>query len=143
KTVTLSGTLTVGGTATVTATSPIFAAGMVGSPFMVEVQDFSDVKAWEPGYDGIVIGDKRRSDGKVYQAASAGRTGTVQPTHTVGTEYDGTVDGQDINANDAGGIKWTYLYDRIGMGTITGVSSSTSATITVTRRFSDSMGSVA
>lgn len=144
KTVTVSGTLTVGGSATVTAASPgIFDAGMIGSPLMIEVKDTSDIKAWEPGYDGISIGDKRKSDGKVYQAATAGRTGTLQPTHITGTEYDGTVDGQDINEKDAGGVQWTYLYDRFGIGTITAVASATSATIEVTRRIPDSLGSVA
>jgi len=142
RTITLSGTLTVGGSATATASTGIFDTGMVGSPIIIEADDFSDVKAWEPGYDGITVGTKRRSDGKVYQCTAVGsdsRTGTVQPTHTSGAEWDGTDLGQDINANNAGGVKWEYLYDRFGIGTITAVGSSTSATIEVTRRFPDSL----
>lgn len=144
KTVTVTGTFTVGGTATVTCGSAIFDADMVGSPLFLEAKDFSDLTAWEPGYDSVVVGQKRRSDGKAYEAASAGTTGTIQPTHTSGTEYDGIATGNDVNANPAGGVKWTYLHDRYGIGTITAVGGGgTTATITVTRRIPDSLGSVA
>lgn len=137
--ITLSGTT---GSVVATATAPIFKAGHVGAAFLIEARDFSDVTAWEAGYDGVTIGAKRRSDGKVYQAASAGKTGTVQPTHTEGTEYDGAAVGKDINDKAAGGIRWTYLYDRFGQGTITAVDpGGYSATITVDRRFADSMTS--
>lgn len=132
------------GVVTVTAVgAAIFLAGHVGAPFRIEAKDFSDIKAWEPGYDGIVIGDKRRSDDKAYVAASAGRTGSVQPTHVRGTEYDGTVTGLDINAKGAGGVKWTYLHDRFGLGKITAIGGGgTTATVTVTRRLPDSVVTV-
>lgn len=142
-TVTASGSVAVGGSLTLTASSAIFTADHVGAPFMVEAKDFSDIVAWEPGYDGVVIGNKRRSDGKAYIAASAGRSGTVQPTHTSGTEWDGVVTGNDINANAAGGIQWTYVHDRFGIGTITAIGGGgTTATVTVTRRFPDSLVTV-
>lgn len=142
-TVTLSGSLEVDGSATATASAAIFLAGHVGAPFMVEAKDFSDIAAWEPGYDEIEIGARRRSDGKVYEAASAGRTGSVQPTHTSGTEWDGTAAGQDINEKDAGGIQWTYVHDRFGMGRITAIGGGgTTATITVTRRIPESLATV-
>jgi len=132
------------GAVTVTATAAIFLAGHVGAPFRIEVADFSTIKAWEAGYDGIVVGDKRRSDDKAYVAASAGRTGSIQPTHVRGTEYDGTVTGQDINAKNAGGVKWTYLHDRFGMGTITAIGGGgTTATMNVTRRLPDSITTIA
>lgn len=134
-----------GSTGSVTLTSPaaIFKPGHVGAPFLLEAKDFSDVTAWESGYDGVVAGAKRRSDGKVYQAASAGKTGTVQPTHTSGTEYDGAVTGNDINAKPAGGIKWTYLYDRFGELVITAVAEDgKSATADVKRRLADSLATV-
>jgi len=128
------------GTAVATASAAIFKPGHVGAPFLIEAQDFSDVTAWEPGYNGVTIGAKRRSDGKVYQAETAGKTGTVQPTHTEGTEYDGAAIGKDINDKDAGGIKWTYLYDRFGEATIATVApDGLSATLNITRRFADSL----
>jgi hypothetical protein len=141
KTVTTSGT---SGSVTVTASAAIFLAGHVGAVFRLEAKDFSDIPAWEVGIDGIVIGSKRRSDGRVYVAASAGRTGSVQPTHSRGTEWDGMATGNDINANPAGGVKWTYLHDRFGVGTITAVAGDgLSATVTVTRQLPDSVTSVA
>ena len=136
-TVTATGTT---GSVTLTATQPIFQAGHVGTAFLLEAKDFSDVTAWEPGYDGVVVGAKRRSDGKVYQAATAGKTGTVQPTHTEGTEYDGAATGNDINGKAAGGIRWTYLYDRYGQARISSVASDgLSATVDVERRLADSL----
>lgn len=131
------------GTVTLTANAALFLPGHVGSPFRLEALDFSGVPAWEPGFDGIKIGVKRRSDGKVYLAASAGRTGSIQPTHGRGTEYDGTASGRDINDKAAGGIRWTYLYDRQGQGVITAVTGPTSARMTVERRLADSLSTAA
>jgi hypothetical protein len=141
-TVTAAGTFTVGGVVTLTASSAIFLAGHVGSAFMVEAQDFSTIEAWEAGMDGIVAGNLRRSDGKAYTAASSGRTGSVQPTHTRGTEWDGS-GGMDINAKGPYGVSWTYRHDRFGMVTITAIGGGgTTATATVTRRIPDSIATV-
>jgi len=138
--ITVTASAPIGAGVVLTATAPIFKPGHVGAAFLLEAKDFGDVTAWEAGYDGVVIGAKRRSDGKVYEAATAGKTGTVQPTHTEGTEYDGAAVGKDINAKDAGGIRWTYLYDRFGEATITAVDAGgLSATVTVTRRLADSL----
>lgn len=146
-TVAVTGTLTVGGTATITSTGgAIFEDGHVGSSFMVEAKDFSDIPAWEAGLAGVTSGTtKVRSDGKAYVAASTGRSGTVQPTHSRGTEYDGRSDGAALDINGAGpyGVKWTYEHDRFGIGTITAIGGGgTTATVTVTRRFPASLGSV-
>ncbi len=140
-TVTASGTT---GTVTLTANAAIFDAGHVGAAFMLEAADFSDVPAWEAGIDAVTSGStKRRSDGKVYIAASSGRTGTVQPVHSDGTESDGSITGTDINAKGPFGVKWTYLYDRFGVGTITAIGGGgTTATVTVTRRLADSLTTV-
>lgn len=138
-----AGSLAVGGTATLSASSAIFDAGHVGAAFMLEATDFSTIKAWEAGYDGIAIGDKRRSDGKAYVAASAGQTGAVQPTHSEGSEWDGTATGNDINGKPAGGVEWTYLHDKFGMGVIASVIDASTCTITVTRRLPDSLQTVA
>lgn len=143
-TVMVTGDLTVGGIATVTASSPIFEAGHIGAPFLVECKDFSDIPAWEVGIDGIVAGSsKRHSEGKVYLAATAGRTGSLQPTHSEGTQSDGSMSGLDINGNGPYGVKWTHLYDRYGVGRITAVGGAgLTATITVVRRFADSLATV-
>jgi hypothetical protein len=149
-TVTASG---VSGSITVTASSAIFLAGHVGASLLLEAKDFSDIEAWEPTVrsDNIVVGTtKRRSDGKVYLATAkkgtAGNqyTGTVQPTHSKGEEWDGSGLAIVGTANDLGGVKWQYLYDRFGVGTITAIGGGgTTATVDVTRRLADSLTSVA
>jgi hypothetical protein len=141
KTVTLSGTLTKGGTATVSGAAG-FTAGHVGAPFTIEAQDFSTLKAWEPQMKAVAIGDVVRSDGKAYQAATAGNTGSVQPTHTKGSEWDGLATNDVLNDKGPYGVKWAYLYDTFGIGTISAVASSSEATIEVTRTFPASLASV-
>ena len=144
--VTVTATATTG-SVTVTASSAIFQAGHIGALFRIEARDFSDVKAWEPGFDSITVGTKVRSDGKVYIATAvggAGRTGSVQPIHTRGREWDGIDVGEDINSKAAAGVQWEYLHDQFGIGRITAVApDGLSATMTVLRRLPDSVTSVA
>lgn len=139
-TITASG---VTGSVTITASSAIFEAGHVGALFEIRAKDYSDVPAWEPGMKLVTIGAKCRSDGKVYQAATAGTTGSIVPTHDEGTYWDGL--GKNDLLNDKGpyGVKWTFLYERSGVVQITAVGSGTSATATVKRRLADSVTSVA
>lgn len=139
-TITASG---VSGTVTLTASTAIFQPGHVGSPIRLEAKDFGDIPAWEAGMKDIAIGDKCHNDGKVYQAATAGTTGQVQPTHSEGSYYDGQLTNDLLNDKGPYGVKWTYLHDRFGMATIASVASGTSATATVTRRLPDSLASVA
>lgn len=148
--VTVTGTLTVGGAVTlaqVGGSGPIFAAGHAGALFQTEAQDFSDLKAWEVGIDGVVSGTTIvRSEGKAYVAASNGRTGTVQPTHDEGTEWDGSAGGTDINGKGPYGVQWTYLYDSFGIVRIDedGVAlDGLSATGVVVRRVPESLATVA
>lgn len=133
----------VTGTVTLTASSAIFLAGHVGAPFRIEAKDFAAVKAWEPGMKSIAIGDKCRSNSKVYEALTAGTTGSVQPSHSEGDAWDGQ--GKNDLLNDKGpfGVQWRYLHDRFGIAKITAVASGTSATATVQRRLPDSLTSVA
>ncbi|SFR86450.1 hypothetical protein [Sphingomonas jatrophae] len=132
------------GTVTVTATKPIFAAGDVGASIRIEARDFSDVTAWDAGMDGVTVGQRRRSEGKVYVAETPGRTGTIQPIHTSGSEWDGSNQGEDINEKGPFGVRWRYLHDRFGQGRITAVASDgMSATVEVTRRLADSVKTVA
>lgn len=143
KTVTVTGATAVGSVVTIDAVSAIFQAGHVGAPFHIEAADFSTIPAWEAQTKDIAVGMIRRSDGKAYTAATGGITGTVQPIHTSGTEWDG----QNLkDANDKGpfGVQWTYRHDRFGMVKITAVApGGMSATATVTRALPDSVTSVA
>lgn len=139
RTVTVSGTT---GAITITASAPIFQPGHVGAPFRMEAADFSTIPAWEAQTKGITVGMLRRSEGKVYTAASSGTTGTVVLIHTTGTEWDG----QNLkDANDKGpfGVQWTYRHDRFGMVRIDSVAADgLSAQATVTRPLPDSLTSV-
>lgn len=129
---------------TITASDPIFVAGHVGSRFRIEAQDFGNVRAWQNALDGVVIGDLRRSEGRVYKALTAGRTGNVQPIHTIGAEWDGDDVGKDINDEGPYGVKWEYLHDRFGVVKITAVASDgLSCTATVERRLPESVLTVA
>lgn len=139
-TVTASGT---SGTVTVTASSAIFAAGMVGSYIEIEALDFSDMKAWEAGMDAIAIGEIVRSDGKAYTAATAGKTGTIQPIHFEGSEWDGQAKNDVLNAKGPYGVKWTYRHGKRGIVKITGFTSTTVVTGDVVERLPDSVTSVA
>ncbi len=145
RTVTASGT--TGGGITLAASAPIFTAGRVGALFRVEAKDFSTIKAWEAGLDGVTVGQVRRSESKAYTALSGGRAGSVQPTHTQGAEWDGSGVGQDINAKPSSGsygIQWEYRHDRFGIVRITAVAGDgLSATADVVRRLPDGATSVA
>jgi hypothetical protein len=109
----------------------------------MQAKDFADIKAWEAGMDGIVIGDQVRSDGKVYTALTGGKTGSVQPTHTEGAYWDGQLRNDVLNAKGPYGVKWDYRHDKYGVIQITGFTSTTQVTGTVKRRIPDSLTSVA
>ncbi|MHB9878299.1 hypothetical protein ACSMXM_01340 [Pacificimonas sp. ICDLI1SI03] len=130
----------VSGSVTLTADDDAFLPGHVGAPFRLEAEDFADVPAWEPGIT-VTAGQRRRSDGKVYQCAQTGRTGSVQPIHDSGTEYDGMATGEDVNELAAGGVRWTYLHGRFGELTITGYTDARTVSATVTKRLPDSCAS--
>ncbi|MBX9643382.1 MAG: hypothetical protein K2W91_04680 [Novosphingobium sp.] len=141
-TVTVAGVLTVGGAVTVTSTAAIFDPGHVGAQFRIESKDFSTIKAWQPGMDGVFANEVVRSDGKAYTAGAAGKTGTIVPTHSEGTEYDGQGKNDVLNAKGPYGVPWAYRHDRFGVMTITGYTSATQVTGTVTRRIPDSLTTV-
>jgi hypothetical protein len=145
KNVTWSGNGEIGGLATITAGAAIFtASGLVGTPFIFEVHSFSDVHAWEPQVrsdDLIENTSLRRNAGKVYMCtARTGSgtgnrfTGTREPVHTEGEEWDGSGDVIVGTDNDRAGVKWKYIHDRFGAGTITEVVSTSQIKIKVTRR---------
>lgn len=130
------------GAVNLTATGTIFAAGQIGALLRIEARDFSDIKAWEPGMENIVAGEILRSDGKAYKALTSGTTGSIQPTHTSGAEWDGALKTDALNEKGPYGVQWEYRHDRFGIVRITGVSSGTTAAATVLRRLPDSLTSV-
>jgi len=138
-------TLTASGvTGTITLTGDAgFESGHIGALLRIEATDFANITQWEGGMKDVVIGDKVRNRGKVYQAATAGTTGSVEPEHTEGSYFDGQLEKDLLNDKGPYGVKWTYLHDRFGMVRITAVASASSATATVLRRLPDSLTSVA
>lgn len=111
---------------------PVFAATDVGRLVQLEVVDFGDTPAWEPGVT-VTAGALRTSLERVYRAATSGTTGSWQPSQTEGLEWDGSKEGNDINGKPAGGVQWEYLHDKIGIVKITGFTDSTHVAGTVVR----------
>lgn len=145
KTVGVTASATTGSGITITATGgAIFRSGHVGSFFRMEALDFSTIKVWEANMTGIVIGDLRRSDGKVYRAQTAGNTGSNAPTHTEGTEWDGSTLQDVLNLKGPYGVQWLYVHDRFGIVKITAIGGGgTTATADVLRTLPGSLTSVA
>lgn len=111
-----------------------FAPGDIGSLFQLEAGDYNSVGAWEPAVT-VTAGEKKASDGKVYVAQTSGRTGSVQPIHASGAEYDGMASGQNIEDEPAAGILWEYLHGRYGLLRLTAVAADgASATADVLQR---------
>lgn len=127
----------VTGNVSVTSNKPLFAATDVGRLIEVEAHDLSDVSSWEPGIT-VTRGLLLQWDGRVYSvvggSGSSLRTGTVAPVHTRGVEWDGIGTGQDLNEKDAGGVELSYMFDMFGRVRITGYTSPTQVSATVTRR---------
>lgn len=124
----------VSGDVTLTASQPIFAAGDVGGLFQVEADDFGDIASWEPGIT-VTPGQLLTWAGRVYRVIGGSeRTGTVQPVHNQGVEWDGIGQGEDINDEGAGGVQLEYLCDRFGVLRITGFGSANQVNATVLRR---------
>lgn len=111
----------VTGLVTVTSTGNFFTQDMVGRNLRIFAQN-QNTRYWVAG-GGIVSGIEYKSDGKFYSTtATSGNMGNVQPTHTEGTAYDGS-------------MTWTYLHSGYGTGKIMAVTNATTATLSVTERF--------
>jgi hypothetical protein len=120
-----------------------FVAGHIGALLRIEAKDFADITQWEAGMKGVTIGQVVRNGGRVYQAASAGTTGTFEPIHSEGGYWDGMNEKDLLNDKGPYGVRWVYRHDRFGIVRITAVASTTSATGDVVRRLPDSLTSVA
>lgn len=125
------------GSVTLTASAAVFLAGHVNALFRMDARDFGNIPAWEAQMKGVVAGAKCYNEGKVYLAATSGNTGTVQPTHSEGSYFDGQQLNDNLNDTGPYGVKWTYLHDRFGLLQLTAIGSATSATATVLRRLPD------
>ena len=111
------------GTVSLVASSAIFNQNHVGALFLLEQNNTDDVPAWEANKT-ISAGMERRVENRVYLSATAGTTGTVVPSHTVGSAYDGDP-----------GVQWTFRHPGYGWAKITAVNSAgTIATATVLSR---------
>lgn len=131
------------GNVTITANSAIFTADMVGSYFYMESKNLGKVKPWTVGSRGISVGDLRRSDGKTYKAVTVPtgggstwtETGSFRPVHETGRAWDG---GGDVRTDGTNtwivGIEWEYQDSSYGVVLITGYTSGTQVTGTVTRQ---------
>lgn len=108
---------------TLTASAALFTSQMVGSLFYLESRETNAIPAWEVS-KAIVVGDRRRADGKTYEALTAGTTGTNRPVHTEGALFDG----------DGSSVKWQYRDPGYGYVRITGFTSSTVVTADVIDR---------
>lgn len=137
--VTVTASAATGSGITLTASAAIFAAGHVGSLIRLKPEDFASIPQWEPGMKSIAVNDKCHNRGRVYQAATAGTTGSVEPLHSEGSYYDGQLTNDLLNDKGPYGVKWTYLHDMVGIVEITAVASGTSATGTVKRRLADAV----
>lgn len=120
------------GSVTLTANQPLFDPGDVGGLFEMEFIDLSTIPQWMVGMTvtaGMLVVS---TNGKVYQHSSGTITGSNAPTHNEGTRFDG-INGNDVNGKGPYGCAWTYKYSAIGRLKITGYTSATQVTATVTQ----------
>lgn len=113
------------GSVTLTASSSIFAASDVGRFFYLEQKKVNAIAKWAVGAS-INTNDLRRSDGKTYKALNTATTGSNQPIHTSGAEYDG-----------GPGVQWEFQDPGYGWAQITSYSSGTSVTAAVLSQLPD------
>ena len=110
------------GSITLTASAALFVASDVGSLFLLEQKSLDGIPQWEVAKT-ITAGNRRRSDGKTYEALTGGTTGTVKPIHSTGAVYDGDP-----------GVQWQFRDPGYGWVKITAFTNSTTVTATVISR---------
>jgi hypothetical protein len=106
------------GAVTITASAAIFSEDHIGSTFYIEQSKATAVTQWETN-TAVNLNSYRRSVGKNYKALNSDTTGDEKPIHIEGTESDGVVN-------------WEYSDRGFGVVKITGFTSSTVVTGTVT-----------
>ncbi len=98
-----------------------FRPGHVGALFRLRTGDgHPGVLSWEPGETGVTVGVTRLSNGRVYEARTAGTAGNTPPVHESGEVSDG-------------GVNWKYLHDGAGVVKVTSVTSGFGAVVQLIR----------
>ncbi|MGL3999851.1 hypothetical protein ACR3LR_08530 [Pantoea eucalypti] len=112
------------------SSSPIFTEEQGGKLFYLEQPSTDSVPVWETS-KSVSVGLIRRADNNYYRANTAGKTGTLRPSHTEGMAWDGW--GGD--GSDDTGVQWEYLHSGNGLCRITSVAANgLSATASVISR---------
>ncbi|MDI7549271.1 hypothetical protein QLY96_20245 [Cronobacter sakazakii] len=106
------------GVVTLTANLAIFGLEQVGKLFYLEQTAVDSVPVWETSKT-TVVNDIRRADSNYYRANTAGKTGTLRPSHTEGMSWDGW----GGTGDSATGVQWEYLHSGFGIARINSVSS--------------------
>lgn len=105
------------GTINLTASSAIFGSEQIGKLFYLEQPAVDSVPVWETSKT-TAIDDIRRADSNYYRANTAGKTGTLRPSHTEGMAWDGW----GGTGSDDTGVQWEYLHSGFGIARITAVA---------------------
>lgn len=118
------------GTITLTASAAIFTAEQAGKLFYLEQPSTDSVSVWETS-KSVTVGLIRRADNNYYRANTAGKTGTLRPSHTEGMAWDGW----GGSGTDDTGVQWEYLHSGNGLCRISSVAANgLTATATVISR---------
>ena len=124
------------GTITLTASSAIFGAEQVGKLFYLEQPAVDAVPVWETSKT-TAINDVRRAESNYYRANTAGKTGSLRPSHTEGMAWDGW----GGTGTDDTGIQWEYLHSGFGIARITAAAGNTATATVISRIPSNVVGS--
>lgn len=134
------------GSITITASAAVFTALHVGSVWRIDEPDFRSPMPWSAS-ELTFMGDFRRNRGRIYEcvgyinpatgALITPAPGTAINTGAIGPEHD---DGDSSSAGNASASAvWRYFCDAAGYVRITGFTSSTVVTATVTRRLAPAL----
>lgn len=108
------------GTITLSSNKNIFGPEQVGTLFYLEQPAIDSVPVWETS-KSTAVDVIRRADSNYYRANTAGKTGTLRPSHTEGMSWDGWgSNGEDDE--EATGVQWEYLHSGFGIAEITAVA---------------------
>ncbi len=123
----------------------VFDPTMVGTIIRIDLENYDTIDPWEPNasIEQPTVGKRTRYDGNIYQtpssyndAAHIVRTGATPPTHTSGTERDGTISEDTASTPPVYyGLEWTFLYKTYGTAIITGVNNPQEVTADVILQF--------
>src|SRR5690606_37583843 len=129
-----------------------FTAQDVGSLLYLEEKELRGVKPWASGEKNVPVGALRRSDSKVYRAASVPSsmgsmgtpfylTGGTRPIHDVGRAFDGPQDVKDDGVSGcAVGVGWASVHNTLGLVQATTYVNAREVKATVIERIPDSIG---